>query len=76
MNIKVEVHYPTWTRKEALEIYEKALQSYPNNAGVQMIVGYLREIPDYAKVRVKAYPLNGGYEIRRVDRKRKGAKRI
>lgn len=76
MNIKVEVHYPTWTRDEALGIYERALQGHPNHKGVQMILECLREMPECAKVRIKAYPLNGGYEIRRVDRKRKGAKRI
>lgn len=70
MGIQIEMRFPTLTRAEALRMYEPILEEHPDNKGLILIVSWLKEMPVYAKVWIKADVLKNTYEIKRVDRKK------
>lgn len=71
MKVEAKLRLPKMTRDEALKIYEGFLHEHPDSHRAIVIVAWLREMPKYAKVRVTRDLLTGGFEIKRVDRKRR-----
>ncbi len=71
MKVEAKLRLPKMTRDEALKIYGGFLQEHPDSHGAIIIVAWLREMPKYAKVRVTRDLVTGGFEIKRVDRKRR-----
>lgn len=71
MKVKAKLRLPKMTRDEALKIYERFLHEHPDSHGLTVIVAWLREMPKRAKIRVTRDLVTGGFEIKRVDRKRR-----
>lgn len=71
MKVEAKLRLPKMTRDEALKIYERFLHEHPDSDGLIVIVAWLREMPKRAKVRVTRDLVTGGFEIKRVDRKRR-----